>query len=71
MARRWQTGREIRKLAARLARDAADDRAATGDPEGADVIRDLAKAIEKLPLHLEVSEVPHGRRGRGGHQRSE
>jgi len=40
----------IREHAAELARVAAEEREKDGDPEGADVIRELEAAIRKIPL---------------------
>lgn len=48
--RRNRSGSEVRADAVALAREAADQRFRDGDPEGADVIRDLAKAIGRIQL---------------------
>lgn len=40
----------IRVAAVELAQNAATEREKDGDPEGADVIRDLAEQISKIPL---------------------
>ena len=40
----------MREQASRLAHLYASQRAADGDPEGAEVIKDLARAIKRLPL---------------------
>lgn len=48
MMRRPLTPIDIRNRAARLAREAAREREACGDPEGAGVIRDLANEISRI-----------------------
>lgn len=40
----------IREHAAELAREAADQREKDGDPEGADILRELEQEIRKIPL---------------------
>jgi len=44
----------VRREAASLARDAARDREADGDPEGAGVLRDLAARIDRIRLTVDV-----------------
>lgn len=50
MARYHKELHTIRREAAQLAREAANQREADGDPEGAGVIRDLAASIDKIRL---------------------
>ncbi len=47
---------QIRADAVRLARQYAEEREETGDPEGAEVIRDLARAISKISLDCDDSQ---------------
>lgn len=53
MVRRDRTAKEMRFAAARRARVAADDRERDGDPEGAGVLRDLAREISRIRLTTE------------------
>lgn len=50
MSRQRRAGVAIREHAAELVRLAADEREETGDPEGAQVLRDLVRDIRKIPL---------------------
>lgn len=45
-----KTPKDIREQAAQLALIYASERDGCGDPEGADIIRDLAKNIRRIPL---------------------
>lgn len=45
---------DIRNEAAKMARASAREREDTGDPEGAGVLRDLAKEIETIRLTRDV-----------------
>jgi hypothetical protein len=45
-----KTPSEVRLEAYRLAMEAAEERYKTGDPEGAEVIRELADDIRKIDL---------------------
>jgi hypothetical protein len=46
-----KTAADIRKEAARMAREYAEERDDTGDPEGAEEFRDLARAIERIKIN--------------------
>lgn len=45
-----KTAREVRKEAADIARAAVRERELTGDPEGADVIREIVRDIEAIRI---------------------
>lgn len=50
MARKRKTPAEVRKQAALIVAYWANERETTGDEEGAQIIRDIAKEISKLRL---------------------
>lgn len=56
MTRQAKQPSDVRDEAYRLALDAARERAADGDPEGAGVIRDLAASIKRIRLTLDQVE---------------
>lgn len=48
-----KTAAEVRKQASLLVRYRANERELEGDPEGADILRDVAREILKLRLTVE------------------
>ncbi|TKW64666.1 MAG: hypothetical protein DI616_18160 [Paracoccus denitrificans] len=57
MTRQAKRAADVRDEAYRHALDAAREREADGDPEGAGVIRDLAASIKRIRLTLDVGEA--------------
>jgi hypothetical protein len=50
MGAQMKTASEVRKEAADIARSAAKERESTGDPEGADVIREIVRDILAIQI---------------------
>ena len=58
MKRGYRSQFDIRENARRLAHDAAIQREKDGDPEGAEIIRELAKDIKRIPLKQFIPTRP-------------